>query len=188
MKGYKFLAAVGLLVISSMNASARYIEADPIGLVGGQPSTYAYVNGNPTGYVDPEGLARSGTEVLAYRNCNAVEAQQCRAQCGNRGVDKCTVRVTRVTVGVSGEGRTRSENNRDVQCSCNDEDSNCATNQQSAFDKFVRNLTKPGWRNSVGTGSPEIDDSLGNSSPSKGSGMIPGGGLAPRFPLPVPIP
>lgn len=39
----------------SVTASARYIESDPLGLDGGGWSTYAYANGNPTLYVDPDG-------------------------------------------------------------------------------------------------------------------------------------
>jgi len=34
----------------------RFISEDPIGFAGGDPNLYAYVNGNPLGFIDPSGL------------------------------------------------------------------------------------------------------------------------------------
>ncbi|MGA3959361.1 RHS repeat-associated core domain-containing protein, partial [Ralstonia nicotianae] len=67
-------------------ASGRYVQSDPIGLNGGQPSTFAYVGGQPTRYTDPKGLcigplaivcvvlAEKGVEIAALAELGAVIA------------------------------------------------------------------------------------------------------------------
>ena len=57
MLGFRNVVVLFLvLACYEENASARYLQSDPVWLEGGV-NTYTYVKGNPLTYVDPLGLA-----------------------------------------------------------------------------------------------------------------------------------
>jgi uncharacterized protein RhaS with RHS repeats len=66
MSMFKFRSAAMLLLALTCHAgsvSARFIQADPIGLEGG-PNVYAYANNAPTMYTDPLGLL---SEIIIWQ-------------------------------------------------------------------------------------------------------------------------
>lgn len=70
-------------------ATGRYVESDPIGLDGGDVSTYTYVNHDPLNHIDPEGLAATSGARRRVRDCTSDEWTQCKAQCAGKGVRSC---------------------------------------------------------------------------------------------------
>ncbi|HEX8988224.1 MAG TPA: hypothetical protein VF816_09690 [Rhodocyclaceae bacterium] len=106
------------------------------------------------------------------------EMRECRAQCGNRGVDACFVRRSLQITGATGEGKKIYGVKEEVICSCNDEESRCP-DQKALFKKFLQNLIG-GTSNANGsseTGNPDLDDASGTSTRNSTPAVI-----APAFP------
>ncbi len=71
----------------------HYLEADPIGILGGTNHLYATLGNNPINFIDPLGLARSGGESTSYfwGDCSADETAECAASCAeqNKEIESC---------------------------------------------------------------------------------------------------
>ena len=100
---------------------ARFASEDPTGLSAGS-NLFAYVENNPTGWVDPLGHVKDHPRPRhPPRDCNAVEMEDCKAQCGSKGVQSCKRAETfrgRLQDGVMVYEWVEGP----MSCSCNDTD------------------------------------------------------------------
>lgn len=64
--------------------SGRYVESDPVGQLAGV-STYAYVESNPLGYVDPFGLKCGSGQVTVWAFTNGVPRTHCASSANPSG-------------------------------------------------------------------------------------------------------
>ena len=100
----------------------RYVESDPLGLDGGAANTYEYVVANPLRQTDQTGEAGGGESNLPKTdNCKRSEWDECRCNCGTRGVLGCYVQLVWQWRLVTPGGSIRTPR-RILNCRCGDDD------------------------------------------------------------------
>jgi RHS repeat-associated protein len=105
-------------------ALQRFIAQDPLNFGGGDFNLYGYVSNDPMSSFDPEGLA--GNKPDRFRQCNAIEQQDCKDICGDKGVESCVVAQTITKLlGLTKSGKPRwGWHDAPMSCSCNEPQEN----------------------------------------------------------------
>lgn len=177
MRTSRCFSAIALaitLLCCGGTASARYISADPIGLEGGL-NLYSYVEGNPVGKTDPDGLMGRGSGANAgggrWAQCSRVDWRFCENQCGSRGVKSCRRWAMVYTEVIGGKLVKGWKSASEPSCNCKE----CPDDETSAS----RDPTPKG------SGDSDLDSLYGYSKPNR---SLPGFGPAPALPRMLPVP
>jgi RHS repeat-associated protein len=100
-------------------AIGRYVESDPIGLVGGL-NTYAYANQNPGSEFDLFGLV-PGAPIGIPRNCEREDWKFCEEQCFPKRVVGCYLSLVRKLKRMRNGRLFWLYEKQSVNCNCEDD-------------------------------------------------------------------